>query len=852
MRPTEPNTPTPEDRIPYRPVGLRPARADGAWMRIIPLIGILLVLVAVVWVHVRVERDLSLAAEAAAALSAPETEALVDRMEAYGGPAGDGAVRWYSELRTGRTTSSDLLLRVFTGTDYLVSNQNDRAFARDSYDALIGQEPPEAWLDKAEVFFANGGSRVSLLGVLPGIPAIDKPEGSVRTFMVTAGFPRIDSVTIGVATAEGQCRLDGVEARVGLYVDGRLRSGAAIASTDQAFEVAWDTRLETPGTHEVVVLLRSSDGRGRIIEQGTFLIPRVENALDGSVIRTRLVGHEQWFVLTPATRDVLFNANDPSGDIAAQLFSLDGDPLLACDNRGQSHETLRLRGDNDQTYYARVRRGAGQTDLTAVDYTITVSEESARIPETGEILAVRTVDETRGSLTAADVSGAVQAYELDAVERIEYTARLSALELRMPDGSQAAVYPAFSRDVTEYGLYLPAGSVPDTAAGIALFAEAQEGGAASLQIINHLENGIAEAVGPSSVVVPARSENRLAIRVTGYDGSSRTYTVYILYSPHTGAYDTATLQSFPTGYRSGLWLMHVKNPAYVFEPFDTGIAWQEFIDVQDETNRSLIQSSHVPASWVEPDSPVYDGTAWKAALRPVIEHYADPRNFLSTDELFQFETMDWRPDVHSIEGVRAILKGSFMEPDLDTYADIFMRAGAAAGISPYFLASRALQEMGVDGESQLAHGTLAGYEGYYNYFNIGSYPNPSVENGQRINGALFAMYGNDPEEKEISPDEAAVMIPWDTAEKSILGGAVFIANRYVNAGQNTLYFQKFDVIPEDGLYTRQYAQNIQMAWAEGLRYYTAYREIGLASSPFVFRIPFYRDMPDTPVQLPAR
>jgi beta-N-acetylglucosaminidase len=172
-------------------------------------------------------------------------------------------------------------------------------------------------------------------------------------------------------------------------------------------------------------------------------------------------------------------------------------------------------------------------------------------------------------------------------------------------------------------------------------------------------------------------------------------------------------------------------------------------------------------------------------------------------------------EVQTLDGVKAILRGTFMEMEIERFADIFMRAGEAADISPYFLASRAIQEMGAKGESPLAHGTLPGYEGYYNFYNIGSYPNPEVKDGQRINGALFAMYGNEPEEKEITPDEEVVMLPWDTAEKSILGGAVFIAERYVAAGQNTLYFQKFDVVPENGLYTRQYAQNIQMAWAEG-------------------------------------
>ena len=218
--------------------------------------------------------------------------------------------------------------------------------------------------------------------------------------------------------------------------------------------------------------------------------------------------------------------------------------------------------------------------------------------------------------------------------------------------------------------------------------------------------------------------------------------------------------------------------------------------------------------------------------------------------MFQFERLDYNPDIHTVAGVKAILEGTFMATEADKYAAYFIEAGSGAGISPYFLASRAIQEMGSTGESPLAHGTLEGYEGYFNFFNIGSYPNPSVVNGQRINGALFAMYGNDPDEKQITPDEEAVLIPWDSAEKSIMGGAIFIANRYVVPGQNTLYFQKFDVIPEGGLYTRQYAQNIQMAWAEGRRYHNAYSDVGLIGSPFVFRIPFYKDMPHDTTPLP--
>ncbi len=861
MRSSPLDTPEAPAALRPPPTGMRRARPVELGTRAAALLGIVLLLAAGVWVHRRVAGDEAARAAARATQTESGGSELVARAAAVSdhnavGVSDAGAARWRRELTMGAQSPTSLLLRVFTATSYLVAEHNDRAFARDLYEVRVGEPPSGGWLDRADVFFAKGGSRVSLLQTVPEIPAIAAPEGSVRAFAVTAGFPRIDRVTIGTAVAAGQCRLDHVQARLMLYVNGHLRSDTLIDTSDQTFEVTWDTREEKPGGHDVAVLLRSSDGRGRVVEKGSFTVPRTVELADERVYDTQLVGHEQWYYLTPATRDVLFNAHLAEGDLALRLYDLEGRLLLATDNRGDAHETLRYRGENDRVYYARVRRGtapgaAGQSNTDPVSYTVTTADLSARLLATDEIFAVRSVDEVRQSLVVVDHAGAEHSYPAAEVELIAYTGRLSALEILLPDGSPAGLYPDFDRETGEYGLYLPA-ETPLDRDGLRCFIEAQEGEAAALTVTHNMEGGIQERLPSDGMWAPARSENRLSIEVTGYDGSSRTYTVYVLYSPHTRGYDAETLHGFPVGYRSGLWLLHNLHPDYRYEPFDTGIDWADFIAVQDAGGRSLVQSGRVLDSWVVPDSPVYDGTAWKAAARPVIEHYADPRNFLRQESLFQFERLDFNTDVQTQDGIRAILRGTFMETRLDFYTDLFMRAGENAGISPYFLASRAVQEMGSTGESPLAHGTLPGYEGYYNFFNIGSYPNPAVPDGQRINGALFAMYGNDPEEQEITPDEAAVLLPWDTAEKAIVGGAVFIADRYVAAGQNTLYFQKFDVIPENGLYTRQYAQNIQMAWAEGRRYYTAYREIGLEDAAFVFRIPFYNDMPATPVRLLVR
>ena len=152
--------------------------------------------------------------------------------------------------------------------------------------------------------------------------------------------------------------------------------------------------------------------------------------------------------------------------------------------------------------------------------------------------------------------------------------------------------------------------------------------------------------------------------------------------------------------------------------------------------------------------------------------------------------------------------------------------------------------MGRNGESKLAHGTLDGYEGYFNFYNIGSTPNPSVQNGAQINGAKYAKYGSKPDEKQITPDEEALLLPWTTPEKAICGGALWIARSYIEIGQNTLYFQKFDILDnDDGMYKHQYAQNIAMAANESVRYYTAYASQDMLDSSFVFIIPVYEQMP---------
>lgn len=160
-----------------------------------------------------------------------------------------------------------------------------------------------------------------------------------------------------------------------------------------------------------------------------------------------------------------------------------------------------------------------------------------------------------------------------------------------------------------------------------------------------------------------------------------------------------------------------------------------------------------------------------------------------------------------------------------TYGELFMQVGEELNVSPYTLASRVRQEQGTAGTSALISGTVEGYEGYYNYFNI-------------------QAYGETREEIIKNGMEEAKANGWDTRYKAIVGGATKLAQNYILQGQDTLYLQKFDVDGQKyGYYWHQYMQNLLAAANEGLNVYKAYSNMGALDQSFVFKIPVYDNMP---------
>ncbi len=169
-----------------------------------------------------------------------------------------------------------------------------------------------------------------------------------------------------------------------------------------------------------------------------------------------------------------------------------------------------------------------------------------------------------------------------------------------------------------------------------------------------------------------------------------------------------------------------------------------------------------------------------------------------------------------------------------SYVDILMDAAAKSGVSPYVLAAMILQEQGVNGGTPLISGNYSGYSGYYNFFNVEAYQSGSMSATQM--GLRYASqsgtYGR----------------PWNTVEKSILGGAQNYGDNYVKAGQNTFYLKKFNVQGSNP-YKHQYMSNVQGAASEAERLSKAYSS--LKNSALEFYIPIFNNMPEQACAAPT-
>lgn len=319
------------------------------------------------------------------------------------------------------------------------------------------------------------------------------------------------------------------------------------------------------------------------------------------------------------------------------------------------------------------------------------------------------------------------------------------------------------------------------------------------------------------------------------------------------------IAGFPESYKASLRTLHAKYPNWVFKPIQTGLNWNDVVEAESVfrinttqvnigsgTDFSQLSTASGAYDWATDRYTVCDGSNWYSASTGLIQYYLDPRNFLDEKYIFAFESLAY-DSAQTKDVVQHILndtfmRGSYTETDPSTgaratrsYADTFMEAGQLSGASPYYLAARARQELGVNG-SNSSSGTYSKLPGYFNFYNIGASDGADAV----LNGLRFA-----------SKTDPKYNLPWNTRYKSIVGGAKYISNFFINVGQNTPYFQKFNVVYKDKLYRNQYMTAVFGATSEAATVYGSYSKYGVLKDKLVFYIPVYNNMPASPCAKPA-
>ena len=312
-----------------------------------------------------------------------------------------------------------------------------------------------------------------------------------------------------------------------------------------------------------------------------------------------------------------------------------------------------------------------------------------------------------------------------------------------------------------------------------------------------------------------------------------------------------SLQSFPKSYQDSIRKLHNEYPNWSFSPVYTGLSWNEAVQKEGGFEGIVPSSSEYSDMFKSRSSQYYNyssGTYISQSYSSVVgsdfavSFFLDPRNFLTVQGIFQFEKLSFDSSVTQND-VENSLRGTFMYKakasyynrsgsyvtNAPLYSKIIYMAGKKYNINPLYLSAKIIGEIGAHG-SVSTYGTNPSYPGIYNFYNIGAYDGSNAA----VKGLAWAASGS------------TYNRPWTSPKKSIFGGAEFLASSYIGVGQDTNYFQKFNVKPGayNPPYSHQYMTNV---WGAAEISYSTYRSCktnGTLGSKRSFLIPVFKDMPE--------
>lgn len=307
--------------------------------------------------------------------------------------------------------------------------------------------------------------------------------------------------------------------------------------------------------------------------------------------------------------------------------------------------------------------------------------------------------------------------------------------------------------------------------------------------------------------------------------------------------------TFPDSYVPYINSLKAAHPNWVFKAVYTGLDWNEAVTHESyDVNEgiSLVPDSY-DASWKKDGQNYYRDGNFVIASKQAVKYMLDPRGHLNEKEVFQFQTLSYSSSMDTLDSIEKVLYGTSMYNRSEyqrqgsminmgkTYSNIILEAAKKYNVSAIHIASRIKQETdgAITSNRSINGSTVVNGVIPYNFFNMGATPPNAI-----TNGLIFAAEQG-----------------WTDPDIAIKGGTDILKNSWIKWGQDTTYFQKFDVNNPYGnavgLYAYQYMANIIAPTNESYSTYSAYEKMGMLKNAFEFHIPVFNNMPNTPSAYPG-
>lgn len=282
-----------------------------------------------------------------------------------------------------------------------------------------------------------------------------------------------------------------------------------------------------------------------------------------------------------------------------------------------------------------------------------------------------------------------------------------------------------------------------------------------------------------------------------------------------------------------------KHPNWNFKVFYTDLDWKDVINNEGKEHgnnaKNLVYyKANYSYKWLCSDcydiTKSYKNGKWMCASKDAIKYMMDPRNSINENDIFQFMLLSYDEEISDNnykKSVKSILKDSFLDVDnsLDKYVDTIVKECKKQNVNPSYIAVKIIQEQGKDGGATYEMYDDKTDKIYYNIFNINATITSTISNALTYS-----------KKKKLT-----------TVEKCLIDGIDFIKSGYIEQGQDTLYFEKFDVVGtnSNSLYLHQYAQDVMYAQNQGKQLRIALENINAKDNTYTFVIPLYKNMPSS-------